>query len=200
MKWDLGCFYIDLQQKAGHPYHTSHPTVLNPTLKPLPTRLLTSDQIKEILHVVKSTSNNGSAQNYLHGKFGKFVNIIKIAYWHWREQGHLLTTNDDIHHMMENFELYNKISFISLFDVPVKEFFDLTENSSPKSLTNQDNANKTLTTNDTVTVSTVKDFSGKIEYREMNEQSGIVCLANQIQDERRKRNLTKDNDLFIAIA
>ncbi len=60
LKWDLDCFYINLQQKAGHLYHTSHPKVLNPTSILLPTNLPTSNQIKETLHVVKSTSNNGS--------------------------------------------------------------------------------------------------------------------------------------------
>jgi hypothetical protein len=76
VKWDLHGFYINLQQMACNPYHTSHPKVLDPSSIPLPTRMLTSDKIKETLHFVKSTSNNGSAQNYLHGKFGKFVNII----------------------------------------------------------------------------------------------------------------------------
>jgi hypothetical protein len=125
---------------------------------------------------------------------------MKIAYLHRREQDHLLTTDDDIHHTIENFELSNEISFVSFSDVPTKEFFDSTENSSPKSLTNQDNANTIRATNDTVTVSTVKDFSDKIEYREMNEQSSIACIANQKQEERDTRNLTKANALFIAVA
>jgi hypothetical protein len=105
VKWDLHGFYINLQQKASNPYHTSHPKVLDPSSILLPTRLLTSNEIEDTLHFVKSTSNNGSAQNYLHGKFGKFVNIIKIAYLHRRENCHLLSTKDDIDHMMENFEL-----------------------------------------------------------------------------------------------
>jgi hypothetical protein len=150
-----------LQQKAGNPYHTSHPKVLDPSSIPLPTCLLTSGKIKETLHFVKSTSNNGSAQNYLHGKVGKFVNIIKIAYLHRRENGHLLSKKDDIDHMMENFELSEDISFVSLSDVPVKEFFNSVESSSPKSTTNQNNAHQTPTNNKTVTESTVKDFSGK---------------------------------------
>ena len=54
VKWDLHGFYIDLQQKAGNPYHTSHPKVLDPSSIPLPKCLLTSDEIKETLHFVKS--------------------------------------------------------------------------------------------------------------------------------------------------
>ena len=46
-----------------------------------------------------ATSNNGSARNYLHGKFGKFVNIIKIAYLHRRENGILDSTKDDIEYI-----------------------------------------------------------------------------------------------------
>jgi hypothetical protein len=70
--------------------------------------------------------------------------------------------------MMENFELSEDISFMTLSDVPVKDFFKSAESSSPKSTTNQDNAHLTPTNNKTVTVSTVKDFSGKVQYTEIN--------------------------------
>ncbi len=169
VKWDLHGFYIDLQQKAGnhYPYHTSHPKVLDPSSIPLLTHLLTSDKIEDALNFVKSTSNNVSALNYLHGKFNKFVNIIKIAYLHRRENGHLLSTKDDIDYMMENFELSEEISFVSLSDIPVKEFFNSAESRSPKSTINQDNSHQTPTTSLTVTVPTVKDFSGKVQYTEI---------------------------------
>jgi hypothetical protein len=200
IKWDLHGFYINLQQKAGNPYHTSHPKILDPSSIPLPTHLLTSNKIEDTLNFVKSTSNNGSAQNYLHGKFSKFVNIIKIAYLHRRENGHLLSTKDDIDHMMENFELFEDISFMSLSDIPVKEFFNSAESSSPKSTTNQDNAHQTPSTSLTVTVSTVKDFSGKVQYTEIKELPNISCLHSQIYKERRECNLTRFDALFIAVA
>ncbi len=52
IKWDLHGFYINLQQKADNPYHTLHSKVLDPSSIPLPTRLLTSNKIKETLHFV----------------------------------------------------------------------------------------------------------------------------------------------------
>ena len=66
VKWDPGlCFYIELQQRSGHPYHSSHLKLLSDTSIPLPTRLLTSDQVEETLHVINATSNNGAARNYM---------------------------------------------------------------------------------------------------------------------------------------
>jgi hypothetical protein len=56
----------------------SHLKLLSHTTIPLPMRLLTSDQDEKTLDVINATSNNGAAQNYFHGKFGKFVNIIKL--------------------------------------------------------------------------------------------------------------------------
>jgi hypothetical protein len=81
VKWDrlLG-FYVELKHKAGHAIHSSHPKLLDITYLPLSTRLLTPHQIEDALHVVNSTSNNGAGRNYLHGRFGKFVNLIKVAY------------------------------------------------------------------------------------------------------------------------
>ncbi len=81
MKWDmlLG-FYVELKHKAGHAIHSSHPKLIDVTYLPLSTHLLTPHQIEDALHVVNSTSNNGSARNYLHGRFGKFVNLINVAY------------------------------------------------------------------------------------------------------------------------
>jgi len=97
---------------------------LSDTSIPLPTRLLTSDQVKETLHVINATSDNVDARNYIHGKFGKFVNLIKIVYLQRRETAVLDSTKDDIDHMLENFESSNKISFVSLSDVPVKDFLN----------------------------------------------------------------------------
>ena len=125
VKWDINvCFYIDLRQQNGCSYHSSHPKLLNSTSIPLPTRLLTSDQMEEALHVVNATSNNGCARNYLHGKFGKFVNIIKIAYLCRRENGTINSTKDDIDVVMENLAESDEVSFVSLSYVPVKEFFE----------------------------------------------------------------------------
>ena len=74
--------------------------------------------------MINATSNNGCARNYLHGKFGKFVNIIKIAYLCRRENGTINSTKDDIDVVMENLAESDEVSFVSLSYVPVKEFFE----------------------------------------------------------------------------
>ncbi len=113
--WDINlCFYIDLWQGNGCSYHSSHPKLLDSTSIPLPTRLLTSDQMEEVLHVVNATSNNGFSCNYLHGKLEKFVNIIKIAYLCRRENGTINSAKEDIDGMMENLAESNEISCVSL--------------------------------------------------------------------------------------
>ncbi len=68
----------------------------------LPTHLLTSDEIDNIVHVVNATSNNGSGRNFFHGKFGKFISLMKAAYLCRRENGNLHSPRDDIDHMMDN--------------------------------------------------------------------------------------------------
>jgi hypothetical protein len=145
----------------------------------------------EALHVVNATSNNGCARNFLHGKCGKFVNIIKTAYLCRRENGTVCTTKDDIDLMMENLALSNEISFVSLSDVPVKEFFDSQASPTLKCDTNHD----------TVTISTMKSFSGDVHYREINDNPDTECLLDQIAQERQERNLLNNEDvLFIAVA
>ncbi len=88
---------------------------------------------------------------------------------------------------------------MSLSDIPVQEFFNSAESGSPKSTTNQDNAHQTPTTSLTVTVSTIKDFSGKVQYTEIKKLPNISCLHSQIHEERCKCNLTRSNALFIAV-
>jgi hypothetical protein len=123
LKWVVNvCFYIELRQKSGCPFHNSHHRFIEPQNVPIPTRLLTSDQIDNIVHVVNATSNNGAARNYLHGKFGKFINLMKAAYLCRRESGNLQSAKDYIYLMMENLVKSKEISFVSLADVPAKEF------------------------------------------------------------------------------
>ncbi len=81
MKWDINvCFYIELKQQSGHACHVSHTKTIDQNLVALPTCLLTSDEIDNILHVVNATSNIGSACNLYHGKLGKFISLMKAAY------------------------------------------------------------------------------------------------------------------------
>jgi hypothetical protein len=150
---------------------------------------LTFHQIEDALHVVNSTSNNRAARNYLHGQFGKFVNLIKVAYLGRKANGKLDSMKEDIDYMMENFVNSNEISFISLSNVSGKEFFDT--NVQLKSHTPQD---------DTVTISTYKVSPGDVRYTKIKNNSNLECLSEQISEEREEHNLRKNNALFIAIA
>ncbi len=118
VKWDmlLG-FYVELKHKAGHAIHSSHPKLLDITYLPLSTRLLTPHQIEDALHVVNSTSNNGSARNYLHGRFGKFVNLINVAYLGRKAKWKIDSTKDEIDIMMGDFVNSDEISLIFLSDI-----------------------------------------------------------------------------------
>ena len=123
LKWVINvCCYIELRQQSGCPFQHSHPRFIDHQTVPILTHLLTSDQIDGIVHVVNATSNNGATRNYLHGKFGKFINLMKAAYLCRREHSNLQSVKDDIYLMMENLVKSKEISFVSLADVPAKEF------------------------------------------------------------------------------
>ncbi len=78
----------------------------------LPTHLLTSDQIDNIVHIVNAISNNGSARNFIHGNFGKFISLMKAAYLCRMENGDLNSPRDDIDQMMDNMAKSDKISVL----------------------------------------------------------------------------------------
>ena len=80
---------------------------------------------------MNATYNNGTARNYLHGKFGKFINLMKAANLCRRANGDLNSPKDDINLMMDNLVNSNEISFVSLLDVPVKITFMNMTNSIP---------------------------------------------------------------------
>jgi hypothetical protein len=59
VKWDINfCLYIELKQQSGHAFHFSNTKLIHPILVSVPTCLLTSDKIDNIVHVVNATSNN----------------------------------------------------------------------------------------------------------------------------------------------
>jgi hypothetical protein len=151
-----------------------------------PTHLLTSDEIDNIVHVVKATSNNGSGRNFIHGKFGKFISLMKAAYLCRRENGEdLHSPRDDMDQMMDNMAKSDKISVVSLSDVPIKDYFG--ELSTDYDV-------------DTLTMSTTKSFTGRVHYQPIHESSAISTLSAQISEERTERNLQKEETLFIAVA
>ena len=182
-------FYVELKHKAGHAIHSSHPKLLDITYLPLSTRLLTPHQIEDALHVVNSTSNNGAGRNYLHGRFGKFVNLIKVAYLGRKANGKLDSTKDEIDIMMGDFVNSDEISFISLSDVSATDFFDTDA---------QVNSDKTP--DDTVSISSFKLSPGDVRYTKIKNNTNLEGLSKQISEEREERNVGKKDALFIAVA
>ena len=186
VKWVLDAyFYIELRHRSGCSTHRSHSRFIDPQNVPVPTRLLTSDQIDNIVHVVHATSNNGTGRNLMHTKFGKYINLMKAAYLCRKHNGELKSARDDITVMLDNLVKSNEISFVSLADVPVADYFG--KEPLPPSL-------------ETVTVSTSKAFTGEVQCSLIDNDSDISSLLNQIVLERRDRQLVKDDSLFIGVA
>ncbi len=185
VKWDINVFFfIELKQRSGHAFHVSHTKIIDPNLVASPMRLLTSDEIDNIVYIVNATSNNGSACNFIHGKFGKLISLMKAAYLCRREHVDLNSPRDDTDQMMDNMAKSDKISFVPLSDVPIKDYFDV---KSTECYVN------------TMTMSTTKSFTGHVHYP-INESSAISSLSARINEERSKRNLQKEEALFIAVA
>jgi hypothetical protein len=118
---------------------------------------------------VNATSNNGCAHNYIHGKFVKIISLMKAAYLCRRENGDLNSPRDDIDQMMDNMAKSDKISFVFLSDVPIKDYFDVKNN----------NCNV-----DTITISTTKSFTGHVHYEPINKSSEISSLSAQINEDQ----------------
>ncbi len=79
----------------------------------------------------------------------------------------------------------DKISFVSLSDVPIKDYFDV---------------NNTDCDVDTMTISTTKSFTGHVHYEPIDESYEISSFSAQINEERSERCLQKEEALFIAVA
>ncbi len=99
---------------------------------------------------------NGCAHNFIHGKFGKFINLMKAAYLCRRENGDLNSPRDDIDHMMDNLAKSDEISFVFISNVPIKDYFDVTTTDFDE---------------DTITISTTEAFTGHVHYEPINESS-----------------------------
>ena len=127
LKWDEFSFFIELERRSGNPMHEGHPRILEPGAMPFPVRYLTDDQIDDARQVVTSTSNKATGRNFAFGKWGRFINSVKMAYIANRdrrqEEGD--TVKDDITRMIDDLEQSDEIAFTSLSDVPVE---DLTPN------------------------------------------------------------------------
>ena len=85
---------------------------------PFPTRLLTKDQIENTTEIVKAAASKAVGRNFLHGKFGRFINSIKINYLASKTKVGKDSKLGDISRMLDDFENANEIAFTSLSDAP----------------------------------------------------------------------------------
>ena len=93
---------------------------------------------------------------------------MKAAYLCRRENGDLHSASDDIDQMMDNMAKSDEISFVSLSDVPIKDYFD--EFSTDYNV-------------DTLTMSTTKSFTGRVHYQPIHESSAMSTLSAKINEE-----------------
>jgi hypothetical protein len=108
---------------------------------------------------------------------------MKAAYLCRRENGDLNSPRDDIDHMMDNMMKSDEISFVSLSDVTIKNYFDVT---------------RTDCYVDTITILTTKSFTGHVHYEPI-KSFAISSLSVQINEERSEQYLQKEEALFIAV-
>jgi hypothetical protein len=87
--------------------------------------------------------------------------------------------------MIDNLAEADKISFVSLSDVPIKDYFDVTTTAFDV---------------DTLTILTSKAFNGHVHYEPIKESSAISSLSAQIKEKRSEQYLQKEEALFIAVA
>ena len=154
-----------------------------------PTRLLTDTQIDDTKQVVSATCNKAVGRNFIRGKFGRFINIIKIAYLSSKiNKSNSGSNKCDIVSILEDFEHSDQIAFATLSDVPIDQ---LTENITDDRMT---------PSVDTVTISST-NMSNKtvinteiaaLEYGEKIEQAA--------KEERKSKQMKKNDTLFVSIA
>ena len=187
IEWDSHGFYVKLNKRSGCCTHTFHPRIFEKGVLPFPTRLLTKDQIENTTEIVKAAASKAVGRNFLRGKFGKFINSIKINYLVRRDDIGKNSTLGDIERMLDDFKNAEEIAFTALSDVPLS---DLTESLYDERLDHR---------NETVTISTLKEDGGEV----MNYDSSTVPELKELEElakkERIERKMTKDDVLFIAV-
>ncbi len=115
--------FVHLIRKAGQPIHNDHPKPNDPSIIPIPFQLLDKHEWEEIINVVQSTSGQAHDRNFMHGKFGKFVNSLTVDYL-YRKSNNIENYSDDIASMLNNFEKYHETTFTMQKDVTIESTLD----------------------------------------------------------------------------
>ena len=100
----------------------------------MPTRLMTDEMKSDARHAMNAQSSKAAGRNYLFGKFGKYINSIKIAYLASTKKDRNI---GDIAKMLETFEASDEIRFTCLSDIPVDDFVENNDMISPPQVKRQ---------------------------------------------------------------
>ena len=156
--------------------HCFHSKVFKPSTLSFPTRLLTHEQIDDTKHAVEATCNKAVGRNFIKGKFGRFINHIKVAYLSQRDDDKSADSPKcDITNMLDDFRDSNEISFSTVSDVPMDLLTDDLMGS----------------TEDTVTISTTKMANKDVEIEEMSTLDFGKDIEAAAKNEREEKNCQK---------
>ena len=121
IKWGEYGYYINLNRCSGQPMHIGHPRPISQHLISLPTRFMSEEMKYDARHAMDTLSRKAAGRNFIFGKFGKYVNTIKIAYLASSQK---YKGKCDIASMLETFQASDDIRFTCLSDIPVGDFVD----------------------------------------------------------------------------
>ncbi len=154
----------------------------------MPTRLLSEEEKEDIVNVDKSSGNNVVGRNFMHGKFGKFLNSMKVDYLTRKKNANNGAESDDIEFMLERFCKSKEIHFTTLTDMPIS-LLDL-----------KDNQNESHQSESTMSVSTTKTQSGNPINTPISDNPSIFKVKEKAKLEQVERRMKKTDILFISIA
>ena len=83
--------YINLEYRAGCPFHSNHPKPISSEIIPLPLKLLSKDAKKNAVDVVQSAASNAAGRNFLLKNQKGFFDCARMAYLKKKASGEVNT-------------------------------------------------------------------------------------------------------------
>ena len=128
IKFDMFGYYIHVDCSSGQHMHNGHPKPMTSELVAMPMQLMTDEMKSDAQHAMNAQSRKAAGSIYLFGKFGKYINSIKIAYLTSTKKDR---NSCDIAKMLETFQASDEISFTCLSDIPVDDFIENNDLMTP---------------------------------------------------------------------
>jgi len=121
IKFDIYGFYIQLERKAGNPYHNYHPS-RDPNSITVPKRLLTAADEEVMLHLANSCCSTGVRRNYMYSKLGRLTSRSRAGYMFKALQSNHGDSSNVYDAVLDYFQQNEDIAYTILWDVPLREF------------------------------------------------------------------------------